>query len=162
MACHLRDMPRAVEHFTVTDIKTGGPALICRHCGQSFIPKEWQVKSRDYRCLPCKCEKQNAHNAAKGQVLRDEAKEAYQRRRQYYTAYWQAAKNDPIHVKKRAARRKVQTEIEAGRLTRKVCEVCGESKTDAHHHDYDSPLNIKWLCRKCHFKEEGHGPAKHV
>lgn len=61
---------------------------------------------------------------------------------------------------KRAARRKVATEIDAGRLLRGRCEACGASKTDAHHADYSKPLDVRWLCRRCHFKEEGHGSAQ--
>jgi ribosomal protein S27AE len=145
--------------------KDGGPAfpaLVCRHCSKPFEPKAWHVTSRDYRCLPCKRERQNALNASKGEALRHESRAAYQRRKSYYAAYWAAKSADPLHRQKRAARRKVATEIEAGRLSRGLCEACGAAKTDAHHHDYDKPLDVRWLCRRCHFKEDGHGPAQHV
>lgn len=32
-----------------------------------------------------------------------------------------------------------------------VCENCHEDKPlDKHHPDYDKPLEVEWLCRKCH------------
>jgi ribosomal protein S27AE len=132
----------------------GGPAFVCSKCGITFAPRPWQKTSRDRRCLPCKRAQQNATNAAKGERLRDEAKAAYRRRKPYYREYWANAKSDPLHVQKRAARRKVATEIEAGRLKRQPCEVCGNAKTDAHHHDYSKPLAVQWLCRRCHFAQE--------
>lgn len=35
-------------------------------------------------------------------------------------------------------------------LPRKPCAVCGEPKSQAHHDDYDKPLDITWLCMACH------------
>lgn len=33
------------------------------------------------------------------------------------------------------------------------CQICGKEKTlDGHHHDYDKPLDVIWVCRKCHMK----------
>ncbi len=31
------------------------------------------------------------------------------------------------------------------------CEICYyEKDLEAHHHDYDKPLEIQWLCKQCH------------
>lgn len=35
-------------------------------------------------------------------------------------------------------------------LTKEPCLACGEMKVDAHHPDYNYPLNVIWLCRKHH------------
>lgn len=48
------------------------------------------------------------------------------------------------------ARVKVETAIRSGKLTRGVCEVCGDPKVQGHHEYYNKPLEVKWLCRKHH------------
>lgn len=40
--------------------------------------------------------------------------------------------------------------IRSGRLQRLPCEGCGEVKSEAHHDDYSKPVDVRWLCRKCH------------
>lgn len=44
----------------------------------------------------------------------------------------------------------VQNAIRHGVLERQLCEVCGDPKSEAHHHDYDRPYDVTWLCRKHH------------
>ncbi len=52
----------------------------------------------------------------------------------------------------------VQKAVAKGELFRPdVCEKCGEpprgkSKIHAHHADYSKPLDVEWLCAKCHRK----------
>lgn len=61
--------------------------------------------------------------------------------------------NDYLHFKKKKfARLCVTRSLRKGKLTRKSkCEMCNvECKTNAHHVDYGKPLNILWLCDKCH------------
>jgi len=67
---------------------------------------------------------------------------------QIYKAYGQKEE-------KYAAQAAVTNAIKCGKLKRKVCEVCGSSKTDAHHYlGYKKKnwLKVKWFCRKHHNK----------
>lgn len=50
---------------------------------------------------------------------------------------------------KEATRAHTLAEIRVGRMKRGVCQ-CGSTKTEAHHHDYSKPLDVRWLCRACH------------
>jgi ribosomal protein S27AE len=49
------------------------------------------------------------------------------------------------------AHRKVAAAVAAGKLVRQPCEVCGATVAQAHHDDYDKPLEVRWLCKPCHW-----------
>ena len=44
----------------------------------------------------------------------------------------------------------VRKAIRNGVLVRQPCEVCGSEPSDAHHDDYEKPLDVRWLCRLHH------------
>lgn len=39
-----------------------------------------------------------------------------------------------------------------GKVDRQPCLFCGEAKVHAHHRDYSKPLEVVWLCAKCHHR----------
>ncbi len=59
---------------------------------------------------------------------------------------------DEVAKEKQAARRVFHRALKAGTLVRpSVCSKCGSEKMiEGHHLDYARPLEIEWLCRKCH------------
>lgn len=50
------------------------------------------------------------------------------------------------------AHKAVKAAILAKRLFKKPCEICGAERVDAHHEDYDKPLDVRWLCRRHHLE----------
>lgn len=50
------------------------------------------------------------------------------------------------------ARNLVKLRVDSGKMERKPCVVCGEIKSQAHHEDYSKPLDVVWLCSRCHGK----------
>lgn len=60
-------------------------------------------------------------------------------------------------AKKRAnARSTLKMAIRRGQVTRDPCQGCGTKRNvEGHHTDYDYPLDVEWLCRRCHMKEHG-------
>lgn len=71
-------------------------------------------------------------------------------------------------VKKWASRKalcsKVYLAVKRGEIVRGLtCEECSSSNhIDAHHDDYSKPLDVRWLCRKCHNKWHKHNTAKNT
>lgn len=59
------------------------------------------------------------------------------------------------HPEKCKAKRLLDNAIRDGKIVRQPCERCGASKAQAHHPDYGRPLDVVWLCFKCHRKEHG-------
>jgi len=51
---------------------------------------------------------------------------------------------------KRHAHNLVAYAVHRGTLLQQSCEVCGEVAAQAHHDDYSKPLDVRWLCCKCH------------
>lgn len=78
-----------------------------------------------------------------------------QKAREYYESHKEefierAKKSNANHKDERRAQHIVNSSIERGKLKRKPCEKCGAERADAHHDDYNKPLEVRWLCRKCH------------
>ncbi len=57
------------------------------------------------------------------------------------------------YPKKYAARCAIQKALQDASMVRPdSCSACMKSCTpDGHHDDYDKPLSVRWLCRKCHY-----------
>jgi len=48
------------------------------------------------------------------------------------------------------ARAMARDAVKVGKLIQQPCSKCGDPKTQKHHEDYARPLDVVWLCRRCH------------
>lgn len=55
-----------------------------------------------------------------------------------------------LNREKHKAHRTIYRVVSKGLMTRKPCEVCGTTKSEAHHPDYSKPYDVQWLCRTHH------------
>jgi len=125
------------EYRKNRDISSLGVRL-CK-CGAPTEATEAQLRSGDYRCNPCRksyMDKKNNERANK-----------------YSKEFWGLTGDVPEEYKAKA-RRKVRNEVRSGRMEKPdICSICTSSRgIQAHHEDYDKPLDVVWLCTKCHSK----------
>jgi len=65
------------------------------------------------------------------------------------TAYKE--KYNTRHPEATRAHKKVYDALQSGKLVKGLCANCGSSASvHAHHDDYSKPLEVTWLCSKCH------------
>lgn len=72
------------------------------------------------------------------------------------------AKKNKIKIK---AHDIVNRKIRSGKLQRDSCVICNSNNAEAHHEDYNNPLDIIWLCsnhhKKWHFQRRNHAKKNH-
>ncbi len=146
--CTLCKSPKPLTEYGLQKSRNGKryPRALCKQCCVDRA-REWALANPDKRrAIWRRHAEQNretyaANNRAYYRRHRD-------RRMATMQAYWAA------NPEKLAARHAVAYAIQTGALLRKPCEECGSIKTvHAHHADYSKPLDVKWLCSKCHGKE---------
>lgn len=147
----------------------------CRHCSCEFEAKDWQIAKSDFECTPCRKSRQIEYRAFRkasgnpvisSQMPREYHKsyeaeyfkkqENRERRNSLMRKYTKAPETREHHK----ARWIVNRALIAGNLVRLPCEVCGETKVEAHHDDYSKPLDVRWLCKKHHVEHHAKATGK--
>ena len=111
---------------------------ICEYCEKPFMALDRELRRGKARFCSLICA-----NIARNEPRKNPS---------WRTEYLAKKKADPFYRKQRHANAVIENEIQQDRLMRKPCEICGSLKTEAHHDDYDKPLEVRWLCRIHHMR----------
>jgi ribosomal protein S27AE len=136
------------------------PAKACVRCGSEFIPPPAQPYQRwcTATCRESDPEfQENALSVARQYKDRHRAKLLNERRQGYADRTHEpkpyAGPVAPRYPEKRSARAKVAAALASGRLVKPpACSECDQRTPvlQAHHDDYAKPLDVRWLCTRCH------------
>lgn len=125
---------------------------VCQQCGIEFLWRPDPRPGRGRFCNRLCIDKWRSLNLVgdKSPVWKGRSGKNERRRRMdcAYTKKW--AQNNK---QKTIAHAKLAVAIRNGSVTRKPCEVCMSNNSEAHHPDYEKPLDVIWLCR-IHHKAE--------
>jgi hypothetical protein len=103
-------------------------------------------------CKTCTCERERRRR------LTDPAVQARERARAKQPKRKAAARAVTIewrrkHPEAYKAQMTVGNALRDGRISRGPCALCGTTKNiHGHHKDYRKPLDVTWLCAKCHHR----------
>lgn len=136
----------------------------CTKCGGSFPLDEFyrDKSTRDGLgcwCKECVKKRSRAWQDANREHVLAQKKEYYQRPGKHELNYVNVRKAMERHPGKVAAREKLKSAIRHGKLIRQPCEKCSKPKAQGHHYDYTRPLDVRWLCTRCHGEEHRHENA---
>lgn len=109
----------------------------CKDCCRSRI-RMWQVRHRGTSTV---------YNRTIWPLTRPLSYESNKRKHEY-TRWWYRK----LYPERYTAEKRVSSAIRSGKLISRPCEVCGGTKSQAHHDDYSKPLDVRWLCA-VHHKE---------
>lgn len=112
--------------------------VTCSCCKESKLMNFFNRKANSPKGIDCYCKECNRN---KNRKYRQENKE-------YLSNYVkQYRENNPEKYK---AHYTLQNAVREGHIEKQPCNVCGSINVEAHHEDYSKPLDIIWLCRRCH------------
>lgn len=118
---------------------------ICRHCKncEGTIRDSWCFskgkKYSYYSCRECNTERMKKYrNTRLGRIASLEAVKRYC--------------SKPNNIRKIKAHYALRRAVETGRIIKSLeCSICRSSSLlHGHHDDYGRPLDVRWVCRRCH------------
>ena len=132
----------------------------CFKCGQTKTIGEFYAHPRMADGHLNKCKECVKHDVRVNRERRWMQYAEYERKRAKKPERKEAAKRYQARMRVRNqdkyhARNLVASAVKCGRLAKKPCESCGAVEAEAHHEDYSKPLDVTWLCFRCHRAAHG-------
>jgi hypothetical protein len=146
--CYACKETKGSNEFYKCKTRPDGLRNICKACDSAQSSKRkllWQKEN------PEKHRQYMNEYQSRPEVKQKEA-ERYRKRRTENHAVIRAREIEKAKTPHDQARKIFRNAVAAGKLKRNSeCEQCGSKENiEGHHEDYNKPLEVKWLCRKCH------------
>ena len=135
--CPKCKVEKGLSEFSKSRSRRDGLQRVCKECCRKYQKEYKQTEAG----------KETRRKALRKYQQTERGKEAF---RKAYRKY--GRKRRLLYPEKSKAVQAVNDAIAAGKLTRpSICESCfNERFTEGHHEDYSKPLDVDWLCKKCH------------
>lgn len=123
--------------------------MICRTCNEDKPDAEFYRNRRSCKaCVRLSVRRRARTNPAVQEYDRQRAKAPARRAHsRAITIRWR--EQNPTAYKAQTA---VGNALRDGKLRKEPCAFCGRQDVHAHHKDYSKPLDVIWLCPKCHHR----------
>ena len=114
---------------------------VCSHCKKirplgEFNKNRFREDGLKIHCRQC-------HNRAQKRHMKNP--------RSRHLHNMAVARHQRKHPERHRANQAVYMAVKKGKIIRpEVCPLCEGVPVEAHHEDYSKPLDIDWLCKKCH------------
>lgn len=133
---------KSLNDFYAHPMMADGHLGKCKTCAKRDVEERIRVKKTDIKWLMLERERCR------------KKQEKYRSLGLDYKSSQEVARRWRIKNKhKRSAHSKANRAIRLGKIIKpSACENCGDEgvKLDKHHHDYERPLSVIFLCKKCH------------
>jgi hypothetical protein len=142
-ACRKCGQAKRLEEFTRNAECRFGRGHVCKECS----------KGRDHEHRELRRDATRARHAAWRAAHPEQAAEHQARyRRKHAVKLAEKGRLRRVVERERiAARCAMNHAVRDGHLVRGACERCGATEhVEGHHVDYRRPLDVTWLCAKCH------------
>lgn len=142
--CSSCTMIKHIDCFYAHPAGSQGALNKCKECHKRLVRINRAIKWHYYSQYE-RWRNQLPHRVAE-RLIYARTPDGKEARRRACTRYGQK------YPEKRAAHIKAGNAIRDGRLIRQPCESCGSKDVEAHHKDYSKPLDVTWLCKRCHMQ----------
>ena len=133
--CFKCNIKKPITEFYIHKQMSDGYLNKCKECNKKDVTNNYKLKRKQYH---------DYEKTRNQKIQRKKNKVIYTKK---------SREKNPEKYKARLA---ISNGIKNGTLVQEPCIYCGNIKSEAHHHDYSKPLDIIWVCFKCH-REIEHG-----
>lgn len=170
--CTRCDTEKSRDKFGKNSAKEDGLQSYCAECIKEYLknrgrtkPEGWERKTADMSAY------QRGYRERNREELREKRKVWLKEHPEYEKAKYKKRSERKLTLRKEdrgfgigiklteeevkhhaKAKQIVRSALRNGILEKLPCFVCGEGNVEGHHPDYDSPLDVVWLCRKHHMQ----------